>query len=82
MSSPHRERGVRRVDDDSLLAHPLDATAGEAESPPRRAEYDVGRAFVGLEDVAINDDASVLVEGKLALIAEGHLQACARPVRS
>ena len=38
----HRERCVRRVDGDTLLAHALDAAAGEAERPPDRVEDDVG----------------------------------------
>ena len=73
-----------RVYDYILLAHLLDPASREAEGPLGCVQYDLGRAFVRIEDKAIDHDVCILTERQRAIVVKGDLQACvssrAKPV--
>ena len=75
VGAAHGERSVGRVYDYILLVHLLDPASREAEGPLGRVQYDLGRAFVRIEDIAIDHDVCILTERQRAIVVKGDLQA-------
>jgi hypothetical protein len=74
VGAAHGERSVGRVYDYILLAHLLDLASREAEGPLGCVQYDLGRAFVRIEDKAIDHDVCILTEREQAIVVKGDLQ--------
>jgi hypothetical protein len=74
VGAAHGERSDRRVYDYILLAHLLDPASREAEGPLGRLQYDLRRAFVRIEDIAIDHDICILTKRQRAIVVKGDLQ--------